>query len=676
MGANNTYLHSITAFLEVIQEAIRPDKKTNISQWAEDNRILPEDTPEPGPWRNRRTPYLVDIMDTMSPTSSYTEGWCMKGHQLGGSSVGENFIGHAICEAAGSMLIIFPTIEDGNKWELSRFEPMRKNTPALRQRIKSSLLKGADNTKRRKKYPGGFMQIVSANRAGAVKSSTIRYVKYEEPDEYPLDVDGQGNPIDLARKRTSNFGRKARLLGDGTPTVDGASQIQRQFKRGDQRRWFVPCPDCGEFQYFEWSQMKWQDDNHETAQYACKHCGVLNNESAWKGREYHKAHWRPTAKGEPGVASWHLPALVAPIGWRPWTQCVAEWIAAQGDEEALKVFYNNTLAECFKDTVHAETTAEALAERAEHYPLMQLPNGALLAVAGVDVQDNRLAIGITAYGRNEESWRIFYGEIYGSPASQDVWDKLRELLNAPIRHASGQILKGVDAAAIDTGGHHTEEVYAFTRDAKLKGKHWFAIKGASAYDAVKLGKPKQVEFNYKGRAIAGGAELRMVGTQSIKTLLANRLYEVKQPGPGYWHFSTGLTIDYYQMLIAERRQWVKDKRTGRKVLMWIRGSGLRNESWDTEVYGYAALLYATSGRHVETVFRERERLFGEKQSDLFVSPSEPASNDLAAIAANLNSQELTDQAETAVQPIDESKVLPSIFTRRSRRGMRSRGIGS
>lgn len=36
----------------------------------------------------------------------------MKGHQLGGSSAGENFIGGSICTAAGSMLVVFLTLDD------------------------------------------------------------------------------------------------------------------------------------------------------------------------------------------------------------------------------------------------------------------------------------------------------------------------------------------------------------------------------------------------------------------------------------------------------------------------------------------------------------------------------------------------------------------------------------
>jgi phage terminase large subunit GpA-like protein len=103
-------------------------------------------------------------MDTMSAGSGFREGWLKKGVQLGGSATGENFIGAAVCTAAGSILMVFPTIEDAKQWELQRFEPMRLATRALRRRVKDSDSKKADNTKLRKKYPGGVMRLVSAKR--------------------------------------------------------------------------------------------------------------------------------------------------------------------------------------------------------------------------------------------------------------------------------------------------------------------------------------------------------------------------------------------------------------------------------------------------------------------------------------------------------------------------------
>jgi phage terminase large subunit GpA-like protein len=322
------------------------------------------------------------------------------------------------------------------------------------------------------------------------------------------------------------------------------------------------------------------------------------------------AHFKPTAPGEPGVASWHLPSLIAPLGWRAWTQLAADWIAAQGDEDALKAFVNNELGECWRDTVRSEVGADALMKRAEQYDLMTCPQKGLVVVAAVDTQDNRLAIEIRAYGRGEESWGVFHGEIYGNPAAPELWQKLTQMLEAPIAHASGQIIR-VDAAAIDAGGHHQEDVLAFCRNAKLRGKHWFAIRGARAYDAPKLGKPRALEFTYKGKPVPGGGDVRFLGTQSIKNLLDGRLRQftdVATAGAGFVHFPVGYTPDYYKQLRSERREWRRDTQ-GNKALWWVKGAE-RNEAWDLLVYGYAAFLYVISGRHSEVVWREREKVYG------------------------------------------------------------------
>jgi phage terminase large subunit GpA-like protein len=615
-------------FAQALVDALRPDARVSIASWATQERWLPPDTPEPGQWRNTRTPYLIDIMNTMSPGTGYTEGWVKKGHQLGGSAAGENFIGHAICTAAGSMLVVFPTLDDAKQWEMTRFEAMRRSSKVLRQRVRPPSEKGADNTKLRKKYPGGVMRLVSANRVGALKSSTIRYIKLEEPDEFPAGIGNQGDPITLARKRGSNFGRKFRLYADGTPTVEGSSAIDNGYKTGDQRKYHLCCPDCGHGQPLVWSQFKWVDGDPETVKYACIDCGALNTEATWKGKNWGRqehwteaeckaagvAYWEATAVGRPGIASWHLPALIAPIGWRPWPGLVQEWLDAQGDEEKLKAFKNTVLGECYADSVRTEVGADALQQRAERYDLMTCPMGGLIATAGVDVQDNRLAVVIRAFGRGQESWGVWHGEIYGSPAAPETWGKLRDLLSAPIKHESGQIMR-VEIAAIDTGGHHAEDVYAFCREAQLRGKHWFAIKGAASYDAPKIGKPKKIDFTWRGQPVPGGVELRMIGTQSIKNLIASRLDFVK-PGGGHYHFPIGFQADYYKQLRGEKRQWKRDAR-GKKFLVWVK-TGQRNEAWDCEVYAYAALLYGIAGSHEETVWRNREKIFGKViQADMF-----------------------------------------------------------
>jgi len=657
-------LQARQALARAIADALRPDQQIWVDQWAEDNRVLPPDTPEPGPYRNRRTPYLIDIQRTMSPGSLFREGWWMKPHQVGGSVTGENLIGSWICTAAGSMLVVFPTLDDAKQWELTRFEPMRANTRELRRRIRAADAKGADNTKLRKKYSGGVMRLIGANRVGAMKSATIRYIKFEEPDEYQRLE--QGSVTGLVIARAANFGRKAKIFGDGTPTFDGRSEIQANVLRGDQRKWHLFCPDCHHPQVLVWEQLRVVDGQAETARYACSSCGSLNDEAAWKSENYRerprgmtepeakasgRAYWEATAVGQPGVASWcEMEALAAPLGWRPWPGMWVEWQAAQGDDDKLRIFTNNLRGRPYKDSVRSDVGAEQLQQRAEAYDLMTCPFGGLVITAAVDTQDNRLAVVIRAWGRGEESWGIFHGEIYGDPSTPEVWGKLRELLDAPIRHASGQVIR-VDAAAIDAGGHHAEDVYAFCRDAKLRGKHWFAIRGAKAYDAPKLGRPKTIEFTWRGQAVAGGAELRFVGTQSIKNLIDGRL-KLGKPGGGFYHFPLGFQADYYKQLRSEKRVWKKDMR-GNRALWWEKGSE-RNEAWDCEVYNYAALLYAMSGRHQDTVWAAREKLYGQVRQLELLDDGAPVSDAAKAVAA------LMAPPQTSAPESDQATAQPQL----------------
>jgi phage terminase large subunit GpA-like protein len=133
----------------------------------------------------------------------------------------------------------------------------------------------------------------------------------------------------------------------------------------------------------------------------------------------------------------------------------------------------------------------------------------------------------------------------------------------------------VAAACVDSGGHHSEEVYRFCRENA--GRRWYAVKGANtpgkALIASKsiLHKPE------------GDVRLYNVGTETAKDTIANML-AVKEHGPGFCHFPACREESYFKQLRAERptvragvRRWVK-----------VRESA-RNEALDLRVYAMAAL---------------------------------------------------------------------------------------
>ena len=603
---------AVDEFIRSLSEAIKPDDRIPISRWAESYRVLPPDTPEPGPWRNSRTPYLVGIMDALSPDSPYREVYLKKGHQLGGSALGENFIGHAITSAAGNILAVFATVEDGEKWNLSRFEPMRQSTPELRRRIRDKEVKGSDNTQRRKKFPGGFMQIVGANRPGGLKSSTMRYVLLEEMDEYLGDIGKQGAPETLAKNRTSNFGRKARIFGNSTPTIVGSSPIDRNYQRGDQQKYMVACPCCGARQFFKWSQMKWPDDEPEKARYGCEQCAVLSTEAEWKTLGYEGAYWQPTAKGEPGVASFHLPSLYAPLGWRPWVELAADFIAAKPDPIALKAFINNMLAECWED-LSGQIKGAEIAKRREGWNLRTIPQGCLALVMSVDVQGNRLEYKILGFGRNKKHWVIDYNIIDGDPAKEDVWTRLTALRERPLVNSFGVPMR-VQTCAIDSGGHHTHEVYHYARLYRHAGV--FAVKGASSSGKPVIGRPVPMDVNHKGRVIKGGVQLWHVGTDTAKSLLFNYIASDEEsiPEDRFIRFPAGLTDDYFEQLTAEVYDAAKSQY--RKL------PGRRNEVIDLFVYAFAAAYHPLLRLDVmrDSDWAQLESVVEPVNGDLFRQP--------------------------------------------------------
>ena len=94
-----------------------------------------------------------------------------------------------------------------------------------------------------------------------------------------------------------------------------------------------------------------------------------------------------------------------------------------------------------------------------------IPEKAVVVTAGVDVQDNRLAISVWGWGRGEEGWLIDHQEIYGDPGGTELWKQLDQLLLRPFRHELGNSFTP-DIIAVDSGGHYTSEVYAYTRDRR------------------------------------------------------------------------------------------------------------------------------------------------------------------------------------------------------------------
>jgi phage terminase large subunit GpA-like protein len=131
---------------------------------------------------------------------------------------------------------------------------MIEATPALRERVAESRSRDSGNTVQTKEFDGGVLIITGANSGAGLRSAPIRFLFMDEVDEYPGDVDGQGDPVALAEKRTATFSRRKILL-TSTPTIKGLSRIEREYLESDQRLYYLPCPKCGHMDYLTWREL-------------------------------------------------------------------------------------------------------------------------------------------------------------------------------------------------------------------------------------------------------------------------------------------------------------------------------------------------------------------------------------------------------------------------------------
>lgn len=502
----------------------------------------------------------------------------MSSAQIGKTEILNNVVGFYISQDPSPMLVVQPTLEMAEAWSKDRLAPMVRDTPALTSKVSEPNSKGSGNTLLHKVFPGGHVTMAGANSSPSLSSRPIRVLLLDEIDRYPPSAGTEGDPVSLASKRTATFWNR-RILMMSTPTVKGASRIEQAFEHSDQRRYFVPCPHCSEFQVLKWAAVQWTENDPESARIACEHCGALLDDGD-RVAMVAQGEWRPTAPFK-GVAGFHLWEIYSP--WRSMAEIVDDFLKAKPYPETLKTWINTALGEVWEDQLGEKIAGDTIASRAEEYEQGTVPEQALLLTAGVDVQHDRLHANLWAFGAGEEGWHIAREVIYGSPADNETWLKLDELLIRRLPHELGGTIE-ISATCVDAGdGVMTGYVLDYCRERRQK--HVLAIKGQSQPGKPAIGHPTKVEFTRKGVATQFSALLWPVGSDTIKGWLMGRLRT-----EGMIHFPAGLPEDFYAQLTSERL--VTKHFRGMPKREWVKAPSARNEDLDATVYAYAAAVYA------------------------------------------------------------------------------------
>lgn len=580
----------------VIRRALRPDPEIKVSQWADRYRRLSTKlAAEPGPYRTDRAPYLRDIMDALSVTDPTRKVVFMKAAQVGATEAGNNWLGYIIHWAPAPVLAVWPTVEAAEKVSKQRIEPLIEESPELRRLIPPARARDSGNTLRIKEFPGGVLAMTGANSGVGLRSMPARFAFLDEVDGYPGDVDGEGDPVALVQNRLRTFGRFSKMFLVSTPKTAGTSRIEREFNASDQRRYFVPCPHCGEKQWLKFERLQWEKGKPETVAYACEHCGGMFEER-FKTTFLAQGEWRATAEAaEPGVAGFHISGLYSPLGWLSWQQIAQEWEAAQGNDDLLKAFKNTVLGEVWQERGEAPDW-KRLADRKADHLLGTVPAEVLFLTAGIDVQADRVEFHLWGWGRGLTSWLVDVVILPGHVTGQQVWDDLTALLTRTWEREDGLHMQ-VSRYAIDTGdGNTTSVVYAWVRSTQ--DGRVLAVKGKRDYDRnTPVAAPTLVDVNEQGKKVKRGLHLRMVSVDLFKAetyrfLRLNRPTDeeaaegAKYPD-GYIHLAADTSDEWLKQITAEQMVVEENRRTKFRKIVWQKMRP-RNEALDCRVYARAA----------------------------------------------------------------------------------------
>lgn len=614
-------------------QPLRVEEPLRLSEWADKHFYLSAESSYVEQ-RWEAYPPQVGIMDVISD-DRVREVTVRKSARVGYTKILLAAIGYFAHHKRRNQGLWQPTDDDADEFCKTELEPMLRDVKAMADVFPEFLAKHKHNTLRQKVFLGSTLYLRGGKAAKNYRRLTLDVAYLDELSGFDRNIEKEGAPDALAAKRVEGA-TFPKLVAGSTPKIKGLCLIDQRAEQADVLlKWMVPCPHCEEYHPLTWGGpkehhgMKWLDGDPSTVRHVCPHCGGLMTQadylSVWRRGQWRSVdgHWRLGGDGrwyDAAGVEVYPPERVAMDLWTAclpiasWQQIVTEFLAAvekskAGDKTALQTFVNTTLGEAWEDDEGERADEHELAKRAEAYPLRRVPSGCLVLVAGIDVQDNRFEVVVWGFGRGEEMWVIDYQVLAANPADERDWQKLDAYLMTRFPQERGPGL-GIEAAAIDTGGHFTHQVYNYVR--MRERRRIAAVKGSNRYGLDIKGRATKQDVNFAGKIIPRGVKVWEVGTDTAKDLFFGRL-KVAEPGPGYVHFSRDLPDEFYRQLTAEQR--LKQKTARGEQYVWVKRRA-RNEVLDCTVYALFAAQLLDLHRYTAAMWDRLEAAV-QPEPDLF-----------------------------------------------------------
>ena len=570
--------------------------KRNAGEWADANRVLPPESPEPGPWRTDRAPFWRDIYQAFAD-DQYDTIVVVCGAQMGKTEAIFNILGHRFTDGPYVPAIyVGPTEKQVRSISKDRIDKMLRSTPVLWDRTE----KGQRYTVYEKWIAGVRMGFAWAGSATELASHPAGIILVDERDRMESDSGNEGDPVSLARARAKNY--QFRKIGVfSTPTVENASPVWALMEEGTMHFWSWHCLGCGQrfvprLDLLKWPTGSTPDEAYAAATVNCPTCGYAHTsrDQPRLNADGRYTRHRKIREGDPSdraVFGKYLPDADA----RPkrtasfWTSGLASpWVAfgelakvlieayRSGEQERIQAEINTGGGELYRMSGDAPAWEEVSGRRIE-YPPRSIPWGVQKLSMGADVQKDGIFYVIRGWGYNSESWLIEENFLAGETQHDTVWAQLRSVIDAPI----GQLR--IERAFIDSGYrpgdvHRRPDhaVYTFCRG--MPGVA-YPTKGQDSMDQPY--RYSNIDYTYGGAVVKNGVRLFHINTDYFKRWIHGRI-RWPEGQTGGWHLHHATTEDYCKQIVSEE---LVLKASGKAT--WVRKSR-NNHFLDCEVNATAA----------------------------------------------------------------------------------------
>lgn len=564
-------------------------KPMTVSEFAEANVVLQEGAARGQKFSYKNRPYFREPSDAMGDNLHNSRVVIVSPTQLGKTSAFLNFLFYMITYDPDNCLVILDSNKTAEKLSRVRIRPFLRDQAKL-----TSLQKGSVTSEDKSasvnniSITGGKNIIIgSARSASDLCSFSAKYLLCDEVSRFPEVLDKEGDPITLSLQRQETYTRSMSIL-TSTPTTDTCT-IWSHYLLGTQERWCAVC-ECGHYMPVEYKDIDFTDIERPT--YACPKCGTVYDEYTVQHKLVHAyaspANPNPFKDRYGRVCrSFHITGTLCPerYSWKFLRE--KELAARQTGAGGYQSFVNTSLGEVYYPGVDESIDVNKMLQCRRYFDKDHIPKWVQFVTCGIDTQDNRFEL--IVIGSDKSRKHICFIErkvIAGDLRQSQVWtDLLNHLNDFRCVTRDGRVLP-IQISCIDSGGHFTQDVYAFC----LRSPRLRPIKGLGNCNSSKDLIYKVSDVPVKAYANgAGRIQLTFINVNYAKDIIREQMLKIQSNyKESDWvissHLDAQFDVLFFDQMNAEFRESYQQGK-----YRWVCKPGVRNEALDCTVYAITAV---------------------------------------------------------------------------------------